>query len=103
MPQQYRVIISPNALNELERILDYIAADSPANAVKVIDRLLEEIQALETFPGRYAELEADDPAAAHLRLMPSPPFRVIYEILREQAVVRILTVEHGARDRDRRT
>ena len=99
MPQKYRVIISPKALSELEGILDYIAADSPANAVKVIDRLLDEIQALETFPGRYAEISTDDPAEAHLRLMPSPPFRIIYEILREQAVVRVLTVEHGARDR----
>jgi plasmid stabilization system protein ParE len=38
MPDQYRVIISPNALSELEGILDYIALDSPANAVKVIGR-----------------------------------------------------------------
>jgi plasmid stabilization system protein ParE len=99
MPQKYRVIISPNALSQLESILDYVAADSPANAVKVIDRLLDEIQALETFPGRYAEIKTDDPAASHLRLMPSQPFRIIYEILREQAVVRVLIVEHGARDR----
>jgi plasmid stabilization system protein ParE len=99
MPQKYRVIISPKALSELESILDYIATDSPANAVKVIDRLLDEIQALETFPGRYAEMNTEDAAAPPLRLMPSPPFRIIYEILRERAVVRVLTVEHGARDR----
>jgi len=99
MPDTYRVIISPKALSELESILDYIALDSPANAVKVIDHLLEEIASLETFPGRYAEVETDDPDAAHIRLMPSPPFRIFYQLLKEQKVVRVMAVEHGARQR----
>jgi len=37
MSDGYRVIITDAALTQLDRILTYIAQDSPANAVKVID------------------------------------------------------------------
>ena len=80
MPDRYRVIISPAALTQLGRILDYIAEDSPANAVKVIDRLLAEIHSLELFPGRNAEVETEDPGATPIRRMPVPPFRIFYEL-----------------------
>src|SRR4051812_22249071 len=92
MPTQYRVVISPEALSDLERILDYIAQDSPANAVKAIDHLLDEIQSLEQFPGRFADEKADP----SLRSMPSPPFRVLYEIVPGHPLVRVLAVQHGA-------
>lgn len=97
MPDRYRVIISPAALTQLGRILDYIAGDSPANAVAVIDRLLEEIKSLELFPGRFAEVEtelADEDGPVHR--MPAPPFRIFYEIIPTQRTVRILAVQYGA-------
>ncbi len=97
MPDRYRVIISPAALIQLGRILDYIAEDSPGNAVKVIDNLLEEINSLELFPGRFAEVQteaAND--AGPVRRMPAPPFRILYEIVPSQRTVRIVAVQHGA-------
>ena len=45
-PGSYRVIVSPRAFDGLDRIIDYIKTDSPANAVKVVDRLWESMQRL---------------------------------------------------------
>jgi plasmid stabilization system protein ParE len=93
MSDSYRVIISTAALTQLGRILDYIAQDSPANAVRVIDSLLAEIESLERFPGRHAEVETEE---GLLRRMPCPPFRIFYEINRSQRTVRVVAVQHGA-------
>ena len=93
MSDLYRVIISPAALTQLGRILDYIAQDSPANAVKVIDYLLAEIDSLERFPVRHAEVQT---AEGLLRRMPCPPFRIFYEINRPQRTVRVMAVQDGA-------
>jgi toxin ParE1/3/4 len=95
MPDRYRVIISPHAIDDLERILDYVAQGSPANAVGLIDRLVAEAESLELFPRRYSLAKAH-PSYGPLRSMPSPPFRIIYEILEVQRTVRVLAVRHGA-------
>jgi addiction module RelE/StbE family toxin len=99
MPDRYRVIVSPQALDDLEQILDYVARDSPSNAVRVINRLLLELDSLEMFPGRYSEAKTTEAAHGELRSMPSPPFRILYQILQQQRVVRVVSVEHGARQR----
>jgi plasmid stabilization system protein ParE len=95
MATRYRVIISPDAFADLERILDYVAQSSPANAVRLIDHLLAEAESLEQFPRRYSRANAD-PSYGELRSMPSPPFRIIYEVNDAQRTVRVLAVPHGA-------
>ena len=95
MPAHYRVIISPHAIDDLEGILDYVAQNSPANAVKLIDRLIAEAESLELFPRRFSLARAD-PSYGPLRSMPSPPFRIIYEIIEAQRTVRVLAIRHGA-------
>lgn len=95
MPAHYRVIISPHAIDDLERILDYVAQNSTANAVRLIDRLVAEAESLELFPRRYSLTKAN-PSYGPLRSMPSPPFRIIYEILEDQKTVRVLAIRHGA-------
>ena len=42
------------AWEDLEGVLKYIGQRSPANAIKVIDRLLADVDALEILPKRYA-------------------------------------------------
>lgn len=45
-----RIIWSPNSLKQLENIGDYIAIDSPGNARKFIDKLIESVERLKEFP-----------------------------------------------------
>src|SRR6476620_5866062 len=99
MPAQFSVLISPKAFADLEEILEFVARDSPANAVRLIDYLLEQVQSLEQFPGRYALLKSTAVGRTPLRLMPAPPFRILYQLDSPNQVVRVLAVEHGARNR----
>jgi plasmid stabilization system protein ParE len=94
--KKYRVIISPEAWGDLDGFLRYISRHSPANAIKVIDRLLAEIDALEIFPKRYAKWRHQRREGRELRSMPSRPFRILYEVLEEHGVVRVVAVQHGA-------
>ncbi len=45
-----RIIWSPNSLQQLKNIGDYIATDSPGNARKFIDKLIESVERLKQFP-----------------------------------------------------
>jgi plasmid stabilization system protein ParE len=53
MPTLYRVIVLPEAFDDLDRITDYIKRDSPQNAAAVLDRLWDATQTLSLFPHRY--------------------------------------------------
>src|ERR1700733_3408289 len=46
----YRLIMSPRAFSDLEEIHKYISADSVDNAAKVIDRILDALDALMRAP-----------------------------------------------------
>jgi len=94
MSDTYRVIISPQAVEDLIRILDEVAKQSPRNAVKVIDRLVIELNSLAEFPRRYAVIE-DATVPFDVRRMPIPPFRALYRVIEQHRTVEILTVRHG--------
>ena len=97
MADQYRVILSPEALGDLERIFEYISRDSVENAARMIDEIYSECESLNQFPHRYAVDRRGKPLPFEIRLMPVPPYRVIYRIMETQRVVRILTIRHGRR------
>jgi plasmid stabilization system protein ParE len=98
MVDSYRVIVTPEADRDLNEILDYLAATSPGNASKVIERLLREIASLSLLPYRHS-LQRHRRFPKNTHLMPLPPYRVIYRVLENPRVVRVLHVEHGARHR----
>jgi toxin ParE1/3/4 len=102
MPQAYRVIVSPRAFADLDAILDYISQDSPANAVKMIDRLWDSAKSLEQLPHRYRIVFGRRRPAKETRMMPVPPYLIYYRIVEEQSVVRVITIRHAARRRLRR-
>ena len=99
MAETYRVIISPDAGQNLAGIYDWIAKDSPDAAANVVQRLLDEIDALAEFPQRYAIVTTRRAMPQPLRRMPVPPYRVLYWIEERQLAVRVLAVRHG-RQRD---
>lgn len=51
-PQTYDVLVSPRAFADLDAIADYVAARSPGNAAKLIDRLWAAMQGRGEFPQR---------------------------------------------------
>lgn len=100
--RRYQVRISGEAASRLQEILDHIQPQSPQNAPLVIERLLHAIEGLSTLPYRYKVHRPNRTLAMIVRSMPVPPYIVYYRVLEEHALVRILTVRHGAQRHPRR-
>src|SRR5437870_1383728 len=93
----FRVIITPRAGLDLQRIYDYIAKDSEQNAARMITRILDSIELLKHLPPRTV-IERQHPKLRYpVRSVPVRPYVVYFRALDDEKVVRILHVRHGAR------
>jgi plasmid stabilization system protein ParE len=88
-----RVVWTQSARLSLEDILGYIAKDSPAAASRVLDRILEKAESLDTLSKRGRVVS--ELARPNVREVLVYSYRVLYEVTSE---VRILALVHGARD-----
>jgi plasmid stabilization system protein ParE len=98
VPTEYRVIVAPEAHDDLRDILEYVAQFSPQNAGGVIDMLVDAIASLNLMPKRYAVARGSRRFPFQVRCMPVPPYRITYRVQDDVHVVRVLRVEHGSRD-----
>ncbi len=91
-----RLIWSPQALDDIEGIAEYIARDSEFYAAVVAQRLFEAAEPLTTFPqsGRIVP-EVNNPKIRELFVH---DYRLMYEIDGEE--IHVLTVVHGKRNFD---
>ena len=88
------------ALLDLESIRDYIATGSEHFAARFIERVIEAVEKLTTFPkmGRNVPEAAEE----NIRELIFNDYRIMYRVERERILV--LTVVHGARsDRKNRS
>jgi plasmid stabilization system protein ParE len=82
----------------LKDIYDYIAADSPGAAARVITGIYEKAQLLTQFPEigyKYEKYQNDD-----VRILLSGHYRIAY-LIRTDGNIDILGVFHGALDMQR--
>lgn len=90
-----QIIWAVSARNHLNEIAEYIAERSPANAERVVVRVMQTADKLADFPGAgHAVPESDD---AVDRQIICRPFRILYRI-NDEGDVTITAVVHGARD-----
>ena len=102
MPPAFRIILSPEAAADLQAIHEYISHDSPRNAARMVDRILEAVAKLEIIPHRNV-IEHQSRKIRHpVRSLPVRPYVVYFRVLEEEHVVRVLTIRHGARRRPKR-
>lgn len=98
MPKHYEVLLTQGAEQDLESIYDYIAEyDCQANADYVLDRVLEVVESLATFPERGAypkELVAL--GIRDYRQAAFKPYRLIYRVIGQK--VFIYLIADGRRD-----
>ena len=92
-----KIVFDPRAVEDLERIYDFIAADSPINARAVIDRILSSVEKLGAFPqmARVGRVEG-----TREWVIPRLPYIAVYKIDMERDVLTVIAVFHGAQDRD---
>jgi len=88
-----KLIWSPQALRDLESICDYVAADSPRYAALVVERIMQGVERLASFPesGRVVPERKD----LQLREVIVRPYRVVYRL--RPGVVEIATVFRASR------
>ena len=85
-----KVVFTAHAVSRLRQILVFIAADSPANAVAMVERIIARAETLERLSlrgRRVPEYDQDD-----VFEVGEPPYRIIYRVT--AGVVQILTVMH---------
>jgi toxin ParE1/3/4 len=85
------------AVRDLEELISYIAADSPLNAERILDKLEKRARTLKTAPTRGRVV----PELAHSgirswRELIVKPYRIIYRI--DEGSVNVLAVLDGRRE-----
>jgi len=93
MPHKIR--LSNEAVRQITAIGDYIALDSPGNALHWVERLRETVGTLSTYPERHEVLYTAAQAGREVRHTFYGVYRILYEI--QGDTVYVLTVRHGAR------
>lgn len=91
-----KVTWSPLADEQVDEAVAYIAQDHPLAALEWLERVLDQVRSLSTFPGSgrmVPELQRDD-----IREIIVSPYRVMYR--RSDALVEIAAVRHEAREFD---
>ncbi len=91
----HKVRLSDEALRQIESIGDYIAQDSPRNALRWVQKIRSTIDTLGNFPERHAILYTPQQAGREVRQTFYGVYRILYEIQNE--TIFVLTVRHGAR------
>ena len=95
----FTVIWAEPAARDLEDIISFIAAESPINARKVLDRLRRRAASLDELSarGRFVP-ELREYGLRNIRELVVGPYRLLYRIAGEQVVV--LALLDGRRDLD---
>jgi len=81
MSDNYSIEWADVAENDLKGVVEYIAQDSPANALKLLKKIKQKASTLYTLPERGRTVpELQDQGILIYRELIIPPWRIIYRI-----------------------
>ena len=81
MKEKYQVVWSNTAENDLRNIIEYIADDSPPNALKIFKSIKQKVSSLNTFPERGRIVpELRDQGILQYRELIISPWKILYRI-----------------------
>lgn len=81
MSKKYKVEWASVAEVDLKRIIDYIAIDSPGNALQILERIRQKVSALYTLPERGRIVpELQEQGINIFRELIISPWRIVYRI-----------------------
>jgi len=88
MNQKFDVVWSNIAEKDLKNIVEYIADDSPPNALKILQRINQKASSLYTFPERGQIVpELRDQGILQYRELVISPWRILYRISEKSVLV----------------
>ena len=96
----YRVIVTPLALEHMQRIADYIAdsLQAPDTALRWLDKTEQAIASLETMPLRFMSVEEEPWHSKGIRRMLEGNYFVYYVVDEAAFTVRVLAVVYARSD-----
>jgi addiction module RelE/StbE family toxin len=81
MSRRHNVIWSQRAAKDLERIIEYIADDSPSDALRIFSKIRAKASGLRVFPERGRVVpELQDQGIRQYRELIIAPWRLLYRI-----------------------
>jgi len=88
MKEKYQVVWSNIAENDLRNIIEYIADDSPPNALKIFKSIKQKVSSLTTFPERGRIVpELQDQGILQYRELIISPWRILYRVSENKVFV----------------
>lgn len=94
--KRYNVELLPAAYSDLDEIFDYIMANNPQAAAKVLDSIVESLHRLESYPQSGKLLIERSLKKYNFRMVIVDPYIAFYRFIDNKVLIyRIL---HGARD-----
>ena len=97
MSEAYQILWSAAAENDLRRIVEYVAADSPSNALNILRKIRQTALSLYNFPERGRIVpELQNQGIFIYRELIASPWRIVYRICRHS--VHVLSVLDARRN-----
>jgi len=88
MNPKYQVVCAKAAENDLKEIIEFISAENPGNALKILKNIKEKASNLYTLPERGRVVpELQDQGILQYRELVIPPWRLIYRIAEHEIYV----------------
>lgn len=90
----FKIILSPRAIQDLQEIVRYISFDNPVRAESFGRELIAKTRLLATFPelGRVVPEFAE----AHIREIIHKSYRIVYRVRHAQRIIEVARFWHGA-------
>lgn len=100
MTRKYDIVWADVAENDLKGIIEYIATDSPANALNTLKKIKQKASGLYSFPERGRIVpELQDQNILLYRELIIPPWRIIYRMSdRKVYVLSVLDARQNVED-----
>jgi len=89
----WKIIFAPQALDELEQIVRFIAQDEPQAAIRFGDYLVDRAESLASFP----EMGTPYRKRAKIRRLLCKSYYIYYRVRRDEQTIEILDYWHSAR------
>jgi plasmid stabilization system protein ParE len=102
MPATHRIIITAEALSNLQGIAAYIRKDSPQNAAAVARAIVDTVDSLAKMPTRFRRVGKSRKRGSPVHAVVVRPFIIYYRVDPQPAAVFVLQVLHGKRRQPRR-
>jgi plasmid stabilization system protein ParE len=101
MRDTHRIVLTADALSDLQGIASFIRQRSPQNAGSVAGTILDAIDSLGSMPDRFKRVGKSRKRGSPVHSMVVRPFIIYYRVEHSPKIVYVLNVRHGGRRQPR--